>query len=225
MKIIDLNDMDELNSFFHFTNIGNLESIENKGLLPKKGENAFSLERTEKIFFSKGGIGTLEIIDAWIRWRIYKTIQAYYEAHNLSNCKEAFITGKGYTKEIIEKTFIDFYNYISNCVYLKLDLKEHEDFAYDDIDEIKKYFKKDEMLKKMYGPYSNIDSPIMESWNMHTFTNRIISPDKLSIIELNENLNALYIIKNLAEKYSCDNLYYLNEFLSFANEYDNKKSL
>ena len=128
-------------------------------------------------------------------------------------------------KEIIEKTFIDFYNYISNCVYLKLDLKEHEDFAYDDIDEIKKYFKKDEMLKKMYGPYSNIDSPIMESWNMHTFTNRIISPDKLSIIELNENPNALCIIKNLAEKYSRDNLYYLNEFLSFANEYDNKKSL
>lgn len=220
MNILDINEIDVDNSYFHFTLEDNLESITKNGLIPVIGNNAANLERTPKIFFSVGASGTLQIIDAWIRWRLFKNIKK----NNLYDYKNEFITGKGLTSELIETTYIEFYDYIKNCTYLKLDLEENIDFSLDDIDEIKAYFNKDEMLKKMYGPYSNINSSKMEKWNMHTFSNHIIPPTKINIIKCNESFSALDIIKELSTRYTQENLTYLNNFLEYIKEFENTRS-
>lgn len=44
---ISLNDIN--NNYFHFTSSNNIESIEEKGLLPNIGKNAKYIEKTKKI--------------------------------------------------------------------------------------------------------------------------------------------------------------------------------
>ena len=72
MHTIDLNEFDGENTFYHFTNRDNYESISLNGLIPSIGDNANGIEKTSKVFFSKGNIGFLRICDVWINWFIYR---------------------------------------------------------------------------------------------------------------------------------------------------------
>ena len=63
-----LKDIDDLNSFFHFTNKSNLKNINLYGLIPRIGINANNIEATKKVFFSKGKTAVLELCDVWLKW-------------------------------------------------------------------------------------------------------------------------------------------------------------
>lgn len=72
MNTISLNELDSENTFYHFTSRDNYESISLNGLIPSIGDNANGIEKTSKVFFSKGNIGFLRICDVWINWFIYR---------------------------------------------------------------------------------------------------------------------------------------------------------
>ena len=74
IKIKDIQDVDTQFSFFHYTNKNNIESIDINGLLPKIGNSATGIEKSEKIFFAIGEKGVFSIFDSWIRWLIAKRI-------------------------------------------------------------------------------------------------------------------------------------------------------
>lgn len=59
-----LNDMDF--NYFHFIKQSNLESIQDKGLLPKISFHAQSLEETRKVFFVQGLDNLLILFNCWI---------------------------------------------------------------------------------------------------------------------------------------------------------------
>ena len=72
MKIYKLS-LDDINlNYFHFTRRDNLDSIEKRGLLPKKGAHAKYIEETEKVFFVQGLDNLLILFDSWIN--VYKKI-------------------------------------------------------------------------------------------------------------------------------------------------------
>ena len=74
IKIKDIQDIDTKFSFFHYTNKNNIESIDINGLLPKIGNSATGIEKSEKIFFAIGVNGVFSIFDSWIRWLIAKRL-------------------------------------------------------------------------------------------------------------------------------------------------------
>ncbi|MDE6141327.1 MAG: hypothetical protein K2G03_01860, partial [Bacilli bacterium] len=66
MKKYNLSNKDIKNNYFHFTRITNLESIEEKGIIPKIGFHALALEDTRKVFFVEGLDNLLILFDCWI---------------------------------------------------------------------------------------------------------------------------------------------------------------
>ena len=68
----DISKVNLNNIFLHYTNVNNLNSIMEKGLIPKIGINAKVIEKSKKIFFSVGDKGALVIMDSWIKWLIAK---------------------------------------------------------------------------------------------------------------------------------------------------------
>ncbi len=60
----DISSIDLDNVFLHYTNIQNLNSIIDNGLVPKIGINAKVIEKSKKIFFSIGDKGALVIMDS-----------------------------------------------------------------------------------------------------------------------------------------------------------------
>ena len=74
MKTIELKDLDANKTLFHFTDKRNIRKIEELGLIPMIGKNSKGIEKTEKVFFSKGNIGFLRICDVWIYTHIPKRL-------------------------------------------------------------------------------------------------------------------------------------------------------
>ena len=67
MKRINIKSVDLNNSYFHFTDILNLDSIEQRGLEARVGENTNLVGGTGKrIYVSKGIKGILSIIDTFL---------------------------------------------------------------------------------------------------------------------------------------------------------------
>ena len=70
----------------------------------------------------------------------------------------------------------------------------------------------------MYGKYSNVYSPTMEDWNMHTNSGLGIDTQKISLIHNDETYNAIDIIEEVCTKYDTNELDDLNEFLIYVRE-------
>lgn len=66
MERYELSKRDIKNNYFHFTRVKNLESIEEKGLLPKISIHAQALEETKKVFFVEGLDNLIILFDCWI---------------------------------------------------------------------------------------------------------------------------------------------------------------
>jgi len=62
------------NAYYHYTNINNLDSILNNGLIPAIGDNAVGIEKSEKIFFTIGTTNSLVLMESWLRWLIAKSL-------------------------------------------------------------------------------------------------------------------------------------------------------
>lgn len=71
-KSIDINGKNIEELFFHYTNIKNVDSIFLNGLIPKIGKNSNFIEKSEKVFFTKGSKGILVLMDVWIKWLVLR---------------------------------------------------------------------------------------------------------------------------------------------------------
>ncbi len=115
--------------------------------------------------------------------------------------------------KILDKT-------LKNGLLLKLDLEEDIDFSYNDKDEIKSkgYIKRHLEVCGYSEKYSDLNSNIMDRWNMHTFSNVIISPSKISLIKLDNSYNCLDILLWMIKNNKLDIKVlspYLYEFLDY----------
>lgn len=208
MKTIELKDLDRTNTLYHFTNKNNIEKIEKLGLIPMIGNNSKGIEKTKKVFFSKGNIGFLRICDVWINWIIYSASMKNYinkrinEENNyrklLDEYKELFKTGIFYTKENINSSFEQMSEFMSQNIVLSLDLEENKHYKKDDLDEAKERANDQEFITKMYCGYVSSNRNV-EEFNMHTISDINIPKEQISLVIENDNISALNILKSIYE--------------------------
>lgn len=232
MKKLDIENVDMKDGYYHFTRKSNLKSIKENGLIPKIGYNAKNIESTPKVFFSKGAKGILELSNVWIRWMMFKKQKSNYTDKEqspqeywdcLSKFYQDFIDEKIYTEDELQEVYQDFYEYMENNIYFKLDLTEGEDFKFDDIDDVKQdLVSRPELLQAMYGKLTdNKDNPyMMEEWNMHTISGKGVSADKISLMKVGDSYSALdmlqYVYDN-ADKKDLD-LKLLDTFMDYKQK-------
>lgn len=232
MNIIDLNEFDGENAFYHFTNRDNYESISLNGLIPSIGDNANGIEKTSKVFFSKGNIGFLRICDVWINWFIYRislynSVLKYKditkeERMNLKRkFREDFTNGLYYTEDNINYAITWMMEYMKSNIVLKLDIP-HDDYDELDIDEAKLH-EKEEFINRMYLGYIT-SSYKVESFNMHTKSGVGVDKEKISKVTTNDDDSALSILKEIYRKEKDkDNgleFAFLDRFMNYVNSMD-----
>ena len=243
MKTIEVENLlnDEVllkKSFFHFAPKKVYDSISKYGLIPDVGKHSLGLEKNPKVFFSEGGINLLRVADTWIRWLSWHVAREirfgvnyeYWTQEGEMEFRKDFANKKVYTDDVMNEVFNRFLNMTSNYEYYILDLKERIDFSYDDVDEFKTGFIKDNVLKftpsfrEMYGPYSNYSNVNMDKWNMHTYPNIGVSKNKIYHVtssKYGKDFNMLDMIREVKSKYNSnpkykseiDELKFLNSFL------------
>lgn len=222
----DILQIDMSNTFFHYTNKNNLDSIIKNGLQPRIGKNSLYVEKSKKVFFVQGGNGILTIMDVWLKWltskcginkQIYclgtfymrmplciKSIPNYVVSKSLKNKNKRI------------KVFKQMKNILYNSIFLILDLKENVDFSYNDIDEVKDTYY-ESFLRLLYPDTSNIKDKKMEYWNMHTFSDKVIDSSKISLLKDQTDYSASVILKKLIE----NNIEYVKLNHDFLYEYYN----
>lgn len=187
---ISLNDINS--NYFHFTRENNLESINNKGLIPKIGENAKYLEKTKKVFFVEGLDNLLILFDCWINVFYYMPkIPFIYTlgSHFIRQRWFPQFIADGYfwivnkTKIHKKRAYKVFDKLLNESVLLNLDLEENIDFKYNDIDEIKSRNYKTRHLELMgYSKkYSSLKNNNMDKWNLHCLSNHIVNNNKIKL--------------------------------------------
>ena len=232
MNTIDLNEFDGENAFYHFTNRDNYESISLNGLIPSIGDNANGIEKTSKVFFSKGNIGFLRICDVWINWFIYRislynSVLKYKditkeERMNLKRkFRENFTNRLYYTEDNINYAITWMMEYMKSNIVLKLDIP-HDDYDELDIDEAKLH-EKEEFINRMYLGYIT-SSDKVESFNMHTKSGVGVDKEKISKVTTNDDDSALSILKEIYRKEKDkDNgleFAFLDRFMNYVNSMD-----
>lgn len=221
----DILEIDLNHSFFHYTSRQNLDSIFENGLEPRIGENSMYVEKTPKIFFVEGEKGIITIMDVWLRWltgklttskfkywfgtTIYmkipfciKSIPVNMVKKSLKSQEKRFLTYKK-MKSILE-----------NSVFLILDLEENIDFDYNDIDDVKNTYY-ESFLKLLYPQNSNLKDKRVEYWNLQTYPNKVISPEKISLLKVNNSINSNDILIYIIER----NIEYIKDNHEFLYEY------
>lgn len=243
IKVKDIKDVDTQFSFFHYTNQNNIASIDENGLIPKIGDSATGIELTEKIFFAIGIKGVFAIFDAWIRWLIAKRLTdlpgekadiPFYRfctfimnlplIHHIIGSIVHFIIWLEFkSKHFKIKSFKIMKNILDTSCFLILDLKEDVDFSYKDIDEVKAQKFNLKMLKKVYAKQSKMNSKKMDYWNMHTFSNVTISPDKITLLKIDDSYCCIDILLWMVKNTKIDLKVlspYLYEFLNYYHLLD-----
>lgn len=228
--------LDDINShFFHFTWQNNLISIEEKGLLPKKGNHAKFIEETEKVFFVQGLDNLLILFDCWIN--VYKKVPLLPELNITYGLGSKAMRSKYFPMFLVDFYFMIIKNskrhkkyayemfdkLLSECILLNLDIEENIDFSFSDIDQIKgRGYRKRHLIELGYSKkYSDMDSNKIDNWNLYTFSGKGINSNKIKLCIINNSTNIgdilNYILNNtkLNLKDICPNLYdYLNSYKS-----------
>lgn len=232
MKNYELTLNDIKTNYFHFTKKSNLASIEKNGLIPKKGYHSQYIEETEKVFFIQGLDNLLILFDCWIN--------VYRKVPMVPVSKITYGLGsKAMRSKYFPMFFVDIYfmlvknskrhkkyaykifdELLDECILLNLDIKDGEEFNFNDIDEIKsRGFRKKHLIELGYSEkYSDMSSNKMDNWNLHTSNNQGIDADKIKLCFINNSNNIKDIFNyalentNLNLKDICPNLYdYLNQ--------------
>lgn len=225
-NIKDISQLNMNNTFFHYTDKNNLNTIIKNGLEPRIGKNSLYVEKSKKVFFSQGGNGILTLMDVWLRWLTSK-----FGINNQIYCLGTFymrmpLCIKGIPNYVVSKSlknknkrikvFNQLKNILDNSVFLILDLEENVDFSYNDIDEVKDTYY-ESFLKLLYPSTSDIKDKKMEYWNMHTYSNKVIDSSKISLLKDKDEYSASKILKQLID----DNIKYVKQNLDFLYEYYN----
>lgn len=240
ITIKDIRDIDTRFTFFHYTNINNIDSIDKNGLVPKIGDSATGIELTEKIFFAIGDKGVFSIFDAWIRWLIAKRLTdlpgqkadiPFYRfctflmrlpiLHYLIGfIVDLLVKIELKSKHYKIKSFEIMKEILDNSCFLALDLEEGQDFSYKDIDEVKAQKFNKKMLKRVYAKQNKMSSKKMDYWNMHTFSNKIITPEKIALLKLGNSYNCLDILLWMIENSKTDLEILTPYFYDFLDYYN-----
>lgn len=234
VSTLDYSQMENL--FFHYSWKKFLESYDKDGMKPVIGENSDGIDPEPSIFFSKGAEGVLELWDVWLKWRLNRQNNPQYRGNTLDEIKATleryktnnisdeerkewyywmeYLKEKKYlsNNEMLTKLFEYQYNEMINSDYLIMDLKENEEFRYDQID-IKKQKAIDNSLKTgkgidsltlaQYGAYSDLSTAIVDKWNMQTIPGKdmTIEPSRLKRLTINGNTDVYSIMKFMYDKY------------------------
>ena len=194
-------------NYFHFTWQSNLDSIKEKGLTPRKGNHAKYIEETNKVFFVEGLDNLLILFDCWIN--VYKRIPIFKDTNPIYKVCSYLMRSKYFPSFFVDlyfkltknlkyhkkKSYKIFDDLINNCILLNLNIKEDIDFSKQDIDEIKsRGFKKRHLIELGYSEkYSDMNSNKMDNWNLHTYSNHGITPNKIKLCYIDDS----YLIKDL----------------------------
>lgn len=235
---IDIKDINLNDCFLHFTDKRNIPNILNEGLIPKIGNHAIGIEETEKIFFSKGGTGALQIVNIWIKWLIRRVQwnlylqdakdEEYYT--KLAMYRQDAVSGKLYEDEEIKQQVFEYMvEFMNNNTYLLLDLQENQDFRYEDVDEAKIRANNNntrEDLNTCYGLAKGSKDISMEEWNMHTISGVRIEPTKINVIKNNQSYSAIDVVKYVYSITPKENLNisFLDEFLDYLENIELDKT-
>ena len=226
---IDIKELNKTTVFLHYTDKRNVKSIFSVGLLPKIGKNSKNIELNKKVFFTEGFDNTLFLMDSWIKWLVLRP-----KSNFIYKCGCFYMTHKIFPKIVVDLIFKNWIksdrkvkyacekldNILKNSVFLKLDLVENVDFSYSDIDEVKYQSFSRKQLGYVYTYGSDVSDSKMELWNMHTLKDKIIEPEKIKLIEINNNNCAkdivLYMVDNtdLSIEDKCP---FLVKYLNYLN--------
>ncbi len=226
---IDIKELNKTTVFLHYTDKINVKSIFSVGLLPKIGKNSKNIELNKKVFFTEGFDNTLFLMDSWIKWLVLRP-----KSNFIYKCGCFYMTHKIFPKIVVDLIFKNWIksdkkvkyacekldNILKNSVFLKLDLVENVDFSYSDIDEVKNQSFSRKQLGYVYTCDSDVSDSKMELWNMHTLKDKIIEPEKIKLIEINNNNCAkdivLYMVDNtdLSIEDKCP---FLVKYLNYLN--------
>lgn len=237
VNLIELSDEELQHGLFHFSLKKDKNSIDRKGLETRIGRNSKGIDKQSSIYFSYGLEGALETWDVWLKWRANRLYSPCFQEENkeiiekLENgtateeekkeyyykaelWNEEFSSGKYREDREKMKFLFDFQiDEMQASNYYLLDLKEGEDFSFDEVD-----VKKESNLKRkdrtnnvgykifheMYGSYSDFESSKVDKWNMNTFLGKqmIIEPNRIKQLTLPNGKNdVLSIITYLHDKY------------------------
>ena len=222
--------------FFHYSWKRYLESYDKNGMKPIIGENSLGLDRRASIFFSKGIEGVLELWDVWLKWRLDRQNNPRYKGNTnkeivlndlrfrrgeftLEEKQKVLEWGKCFLtksflndKEMLKRLYEFQYNEMINSDYLIMDLREKEEFFYDQID-MKKQGEitsarangreVSKAAKFMYGYYSDFTNPVVDKWNMQTIPGKdmIIEPSRLKRITMNGKNDVFSVVSFLYDEY------------------------
>lgn len=208
-EAIDITELPK-NTYFHYTNINNLESIFHDGLVPAIGDNAIGIEKSEKIFFTMGITNSLVLMESWLRWLIAKSLSdmpgekldkpVYKFATWLLKIKlfqpilTFVVKCELKSKKIRLKQYKNLKNILDNSIYLSLDLEYYSDYSLNDIDEVKNGNFDKKLLSLMYNK-SNVFDEYMEYWNMHTLSGKNIEPEKIHLLKIDNSYKASDILE------------------------------
>lgn len=131
MREVDINDIDLNESYFHFTNRANLDSVNENGLKARVGDASKMVGDNEnRVYISKGGLGILKIKDTFLHefkdLKICDIPLEYREYFDIFDFNSQDVVEPEYVYCAMERKFKD-------EVYLKVNAVEGEDFLKEDI--------------------------------------------------------------------------------------------
>ncbi len=131
MKEVDINDIDLNESYFHFTNRSNLDSIDENGLQATSGGASKMVgDNDSRVYISKGGLGILKIKDTFLHefkdLKICDIPLEYREYFDIIDFNSQDIVEPEYVYCAMDRKFKD-------EIYLKVDAREGEDFSREDV--------------------------------------------------------------------------------------------
>lgn len=237
IDLSELSDEELQQVCFHYSLKKDKNSIDKNGLQTRIGRNSEGIDKLSSIYFSYGLEGALETWDVWLKWRANRLYSPYWQEENKDVIEkiendtateqekkeyyyksklwnEEFTSGKyREDKEKMEFLFDFQIDEMQASNYYLIDLKEGEDFSFDEVD-VKKETnleRKDRpndmgyrIFQEMYGTYSNFESCKVDKWNMNTFLGKqmTITPDRIKQLTLPSGKNdVLSVIEYLYDKY------------------------
>lgn len=220
-RSIDISGRNIEQLFFHYTNINNIDSIFEYGLIPKIGKNSNFIEKSEKVFFTKGSKGILVLMDVWIKWLVLRPRSDFvYGTGAYLMQKKWFpkiiidILWKNWIKseKRIKKACKKLNGILNESVFLNLSLENGVDYKENDFDEVKLRSFRKSWLDYIYSYDEGLTNKKMDYWNMHTLTEKVIESSKIKVVKVKNKTNAnevlKYIIKN--SNYDLKKLPFLN---------------
>lgn len=205
---------EQLDSLFYHWSPKEFFSVYNETGMPASiGKNSDGIDSEVSIFFSKGTLGVLLLWDVWLKWRLNRMFNPQYRGNNLlevRNNQNRYFSGNITEEErrewvewiryfcnkefmndpkILETLFKFEFKEMIDSDYFILNLKENEEFRWDQIDSKKqsmllnekKYNRISTIGRLQYGSYSDYSTPVADKWNMQTIPgkNIIIEPKRM----------------------------------------------